>query len=97
MIDKNICMSYPRRLINTNVISLQRQLICQIQSVLSGWIELSLYSKYLGYQTGLLNYEWCEAFSRKHADNTMNIKKYTSGKARFVDRMGYDIFIMEKE
>jgi hypothetical protein len=34
---------YPRKLTNTNIISLQRWLICLIQSVLSRWIELPFF------------------------------------------------------
>lgn len=49
-----------------------------------------------GDQTGLLNYQWCEVFSRKHAENTMNIKNCTSGKARFVDGMGDDVYNEER-
>ncbi|KAG1444343.1 hypothetical protein G6F46_012529 [Rhizopus delemar] len=29
-----------------------------------------------GDQTGLLNYQWCEVLSRKHAENTMDIKNF---------------------
>lgn len=47
-------------------------------------------------QTGLLDFEWCEVFSKAHAETTVDTESWLTGYSRYVDGLGHDLYECER-
>lgn len=47
-------------------------------------------------QTGLLDFEWCEVFSKAHAETALDVESWSKGSAKYVDGLGYDQYECER-